>query len=900
MSPPHGSIRTPDQRLRVFVSSTLRELATERRAVRAAIEELRLAPVMFELGARPHPPRELYRAYLEQSDIFVGLYAERYGWVAPGEEISGLEDEWRLAPADMPKLVYVKEGGEREPRLVELLDKIRDSDGAAYVYFADADELAELVRGDLATLLAERFQGAATVADLVGDTAAPRGKATPPPVALAPIIGRERELGAVVGLIRGSARLVTLTGPGGIGKSRLAIEAAAAVESDFPDGVAFVDLASVRDAAHVPIAIGGALGIHDTGAGGWDQKVRVALRDRRMLLIIDNFEQVIEAASEIGSLIADSPTVTFLVTSRTMLRVSGEHGIEVGPLPLPDPGRLADRPAELQAASVRLFVDRVRAVKPDFELNVANAADVARICVALDGVPLAIELAAARARVLSPGELLDRLHRRLPVLEGGRRDLPERQRTMRSAIEWSVHLLPDPARELFARLGAFAGPFSIDAVEAVAGDIVGLDVVDTLGLLVDGSLVHQQDRRDRAVFTMLGAVREVAHEMLLERPDATAVLERQARWFIALSEEAEIALEGAAQPFWIARLVDDAENLRAVARNLLDSGRYDLAAWFAWKLFLYWWVGGHLGEVRGWMSEVLDSGVELDEMTHAIALYFTRAIAFWQNPDESLAADLRVSAEEFERAGDLSGTGLALISLGMVLVSVANPPDPVEAMAVLERSADAFREADDTWGVGLALVTIGRIELIGGRVDQALARFEESLDLARRRGDRHSESIAQYHRGWAYLLMDRVDHAAGCFESNLALSYRLEHDEGIAYGLEGLTAVAADAGDAERAGLLLGASEVLRERTGLYNEPTFSVTARFIEPIVRGPDSLVFEAARGRGRTLTAAQALSVALGDAGPDAGGGGPGGGAARSTTGAAAAPSGAGRGGPDGFEG
>ena len=282
MSPVDPAIRTPDQRLRVFVSSTLRELASERRAVRAAIEQLNLAPVMFELGARPHPPRELYRAYLAQSDIFVGLYGERYGWVAPGEDISGLEDEYRLARPEMPKLVYVKEGGEREPRLAELLDRIREDDRASYAYYTDPEQLAELVRGDLATLLAERFTRASPTVD---EPLVSMDGTVELPAALTSLIGRERELEAVVDLLADDdVRLVTLTGPGGIGKSRLSIDAANRVHDRFPGGIAFVDLSPVTDPGLVPAAIANALGIIDIGDGTLDEKLRMAVRDRRMLL----------------------------------------------------------------------------------------------------------------------------------------------------------------------------------------------------------------------------------------------------------------------------------------------------------------------------------------------------------------------------------------------------------------------------------------------------------------------------------------------------------------------------------------------------------------------------------------------------------------------------------------
>lgn len=857
MSPADPGIRTPDQRLRVFVSSTLRELAPERRAVREAIEQLHLAPVMFEFGARPHPPRELYRAYLAQSDIFVGLYGGQYGWVAPGEDISGLEDEYRLAPPELPKLVYVKEGVERETRLAELLARIKTDDRASYAYFSDAAQLAELVRGDLATLLAERF------------TRTPEPRAEPDagmagavrlPAALTAIVGRERELEAVTGLLADDAvRLVTITGPGGIGKSRLSIEAANRVRDRFHGGIGFVDLAPVTDPNLVPAAIANALCVRDIGDGTLDEKLRMALRDRRMLLLLDNLEQVVDAAPAIRSLLTDAPGLTVLATSRILLRLTGEHGVELGPLGLPDLRRGPDVERALAAPSVALFVERARAVKPDFELTDDNVEDVERICLALDGVPLAIELAAARARVLTPAELLERLDRHLLGLGGGVRDLPERQRTIRSTIEWSTQLLGDPQRELLTRLGVFAGGFTLDAAEWIGRDIPDSDTLDDLGGLVDGSLVRQHERGDRAVFTMLSTVREYAREQLSVRQDATTLADRHAEYFVRLGEEARHELQGPRQLDWIDRLAEDDENLRAAARHLLDTRQWSTAARFAWSLYVYWWIDGHLGEVREWMTEVLESGDELDEPTRARALYFTRAIAFWQDPDEWLIPGLGESASLFHREGERSGEALALISLALAHLGTRQP-DVARAGEALDASLELFRDAGDDWGVAMTLVTQGRVALLAQDVHAAVARFNESLAAAQRQGDDLGATIALHHLGWAEVLVGDFAVARDCFEESLAISARLRHDEGVAYGLEGLTAVAAAAGDPVRAGTLLGAAQVVRERTGLYNAPTFSFHQRFVDGILATPAADAFEQALAHGRRLHVDDAVAYAL----------------------------------------
>ncbi|MET1016877.1 MAG: DUF4062 domain-containing protein, partial [Leifsonia flava] len=473
MTPRAGRIRTPDQRLRVFVSSTLQELSAERRAARSAIEELRMAPVMFELGARPHPPRDLYRAYLEQSDVFVGLYWERYGWVAPDEEVSGLEDEYNLAPTAMPKLIYIRHSSAREPRLTALLDRIRSDDTASYKSFSTADELGEYLRADLATMLAERFDASRAPAP-GGATPPPEARLTRLPSPLTELIGRRREVDELVDLIgTAGARLVTIIGPGGIGKSRVAIDAAERLQDRFDGHVAFVDLASATQPALVIAAMAQALGVRDTGDAPLADKVTMALGGRRSLLVLDNFEQVLDAAPLLSTFLSEIPGLSFLVTSRSLLRISGEHAVELAPLAVPDADDVDDLPRLLAVPSVALFVARVRAVKPDFELTPGNAAAVAGICRALDGVPLALELAAARARVLGPKAMLKRLDRQLPLLVEGVRDLPERQRTLRGTIEWSTRLLGEAENGLLAQLGVFAGDFSLDAAEAVHAEMGG-------------------------------------------------------------------------------------------------------------------------------------------------------------------------------------------------------------------------------------------------------------------------------------------------------------------------------------------------------------------------------------------------------------------------------------------
>src|SRR5947207_8186412 len=453
-------IRTPDQRVRVFVSSTLDELAPERVAAREAITQLRLTPVLFELGARPYPPRELYRAYLAQSDIFIGLYWQRYGWVAPAMQVSGLEDEYQLS-GTKPKLLYIKTPApEREPRLQALLDRIRSEDDASYQKFTTPEELRERIANDLAQLLTERFSSTPKTPVAI--------RLAPLPVPRSRLIDRAQERAQAQALLqREDVGLVTLTGPGGVGKTRVAVQVAADLVPQFTDGVAFISLASLKDPKLVVPTVARALGVSESGSGSLDERLLEYLRPRQVLLVIDNAEQLISAAPLATQYLELAPRLKLLVTSREPLRVRDEQIVPVPPLALPDPAHLPDLEHLVQIPAVALFVERAREARPDFALTSENVAPIVEICQRLDGLPLALELAAAVLSLLPPAALLARLERRLPLPSRGARDLPERQQTLRTTIAWSYDLLEEGEQHLFRRLAAFVGGFTLEAVQAV-------------------------------------------------------------------------------------------------------------------------------------------------------------------------------------------------------------------------------------------------------------------------------------------------------------------------------------------------------------------------------------------------------------------------------------------------
>ncbi|GAA5034723.1 DUF4062 domain-containing protein [Microbacterium fluvii] len=849
-------IRTPDQRIRVFVSSTLRELADERRAVRRAIEAMHLAPVMFELGARPHPPRELYRSYLDQSDVFVGIYWESYGWIAPDEQISGLEDEYVLAPREMPKLIYIKASDRREERLAALIDRIRSDDTAAYLPFDDADELQGRIADDLAVLLAERFEQSRQPEPVEGAAASLVSRV---PVPYTTTIGREQDIARVRQLLAGGDhRVVSLIGPGGIGKSRLGIEVAYATEDLFPDGIYFVALEGVLEPGLLLPTIAYSLGIRDNGEAALEERISRALAGRRVLLVLDNFEQIVDAAPVLVRLYTVAPDAAFLVTSRVVLRIRGEQVYDVAALTTPaGTGRV---PAA-RSSAVALFVDRAEAAKPGFCLTDENADDIVDICRRLEGLPLAIELAAAKVRLLGTRGIAQRLEKSLPLLTAAVRDLPERHRTMRATIEWSLSLLVPEHRALLEDLGVFARRFTLDAVEAIgAGRVWDGTAIDGIAALVDGSLVKQEEIGGRPVLSLLAIVREYAVGRLKDGGDADRMRAAHADHYRALVTRLAPALRGEGQAEAVEQLGLELTNLRAAARHLVFTDRLDDAGDFAWSMLIYWWIAGFFAEVRVWMLELLEKESPISQHTRAVAWFFTLWGELWQHPSQQVIAGLGECVRLFRESGD--DDAAAMTQAARATARVQFPDGDADlAFEELTEATAKLHEIGNGWAEAITEVSLGRLAWLQGRTDEAMEHFDHAAGVAEAGQDLFTQSVAGNQRARLQLMRGETDAAAAGFARTLVLSVRLHHDEGVAYGLEGLCAVAAARGEAWRAGALSTAAGSIRHRIGFFDVEAFTVHTPHLKA-VRESDPSALAAGEAAGAELSVAEAIAVALPD--------------------------------------
>ena len=634
------------------------------------------------------------------------------------------------------------------------------------------------------------------------------------PSPLTPLVGREIEIAALSSLLRlPHVRLATLTGSGGVGKTRLALAVAERLQDEFADGVAFVPLQTITDPNLVVSAIAQALDIRETAGQSLAGSIASALRTHELLLVLDNFEQVLPAGTFVAELLAACPSLTVLVTSRALLRLSGERAVDVEPLALPDLQQMPSFEEIEQIDSVRLFVAHARQARAGFSLTPPNALDVAEICTRLDGLPLAIELAAARVRILSPPALLARLEQRLLVLTAGPRDVPSRQQTMRAAIAWSYDLLSPEAQRLFRQLSAFVGGWTLEAVEAVYDR--PLDVLDGLSALVDHSLVNQAEQPDGTPrYAMLETIREFGLEQLAGLDDSEAVRRRHAEYFLQTFEEADVEWSGPDAVLWVARSEIEIGNLRSALTWAVEHDA-DIALRLIRAIGGCWETLGHYSEARRWCDLALASSQPASPELRAYTLFEAGFLATTQGDYGAGWSFSEAGHALYLSLGDARGAAWCLYGMGRAAMWAA---DLDRAAELYEATVTAAREVDDRL-LRSALGNLGAVYVLQRRDEQADRCLTEAI--ARAEASYHIVGLGFIIPEYALLALRQGDLATATqrLDAALDIQQQLRDPRYASQAIEVAAWIATLQQLPLRAAQLLGSASALREAIGVRVPP---------------------------------------------------------------------------------
>jgi non-specific serine/threonine protein kinase len=678
------------------------------------------------------------------------------------------------------------------------------------------------------------------------------------PAPLTSLIGRERELATLISLVGSShSRLVTLTGVGGAGKTRLALEAGKHLQGAFEDGVVFVDLSPLRDAEFVIPTIAAALGVRERPGQALLETLASALNPRRTLLLLDNCEQVLAAVPAIAALLAGGPRLSMLATSRESLRIRGEHEFPLLPLPLPAHERVPEVEAVAREPTVALFVERAQASEARFTLTRENAAVVAAICRRLDGLPLAIELAAPKIKMLPAPALLARLEHRLPLLTGGGRDLPARQRTMRDAIAWSYDLLSSEEQALFRRVAVFAGGFTLAAAEAIAGAEGAPAVLDGIAVLIEQSLLRQIPvTEEEPRYVMLETVREFGLERLRAAGEDETSGRRHLAAFLALAEEAESHLISAVEAGWIDRIEREHDNIRAALNWALHPERAVedriRGLRLAGALWLFWYYHSHLHEGRHWLERALVIGESVREADHARAkaLVGLGTLAHFQGDDDIARPYLDEGIDRWRALGDPVGLAYALTVRGNV---AEDSGAYAEAEQLFTEAGDLFRQVGDPVNTAVTLYHLGVVRYGQGDLASAEQFCHDALALGRQTGDPWSTAAAQAYLGLIYTGMGFHQRAAASLAEAVALYQRIGTAERLVEVVRRTAVLGVEAGAPDSALMLLAGADAMAVGIGaaqaLPERAAYERAWRMAEDALGGD---VAREAIAAGRAMTA------------------------------------------------